>query len=85
MERIAAVCKQLKLPAPMQRVHTPVALRLLLQTGKDITLCPVCKHGKMELVATFIYHHGCLVDAAQLRNRGSPKIKSKNIPHEKSA
>jgi len=85
MERIASVCKQLKLPAPMQRIYTPVALRLLLQTGKDITLCPVCKKGKMELIATFIYHHGCLVDAAQLRNRGSPKIKSKSIPHEKSA
>ena len=83
MERIAAVCKQLHLPGPMQRVHTPVALRILLQTGKDITLCPVCKKGKMELVATFIYHHGCLVDAAQLRNRGSPKIKSKNLTREK--
>jgi hypothetical protein len=85
MKRIAAVCKQLKLPAPMQRVRTPVALRLLLQTGKDITLCPVCKKGKMELVKTFIYHHGCLIDAAQLRNRGSPKIKSKKVTHEKAA
>jgi hypothetical protein len=84
MERIAAVCKQLKLPAPMQRVHTPVDIRLLLQTGKDITLCPVCKKGKMELVKTFIYHHGCLVDAAQLRNRGSPKMKNKKISYEKS-
>src|ERR1017187_8478434 len=84
MKRIGAVCSQLQLPAPMQRVHTPVALRLLLQTGKDITLCPVCKHGKMELVATFIYHHGCLVDAAQLRNRGSPKMKRKKISPEKS-
>jgi len=72
------------LPAPMQRIYTPVALMLLLQTGKDIATCPVCKKGKMELVKTFIYHHGCLVDAAQLRNRGSPKIKSKNISHEKS-
>ena len=84
MQRIGAVFSQLKLPAPMQRIHSPVALRLLLQTGKDITLCPVCKKGKMQLVATFIYHHGCLVDAAQLRNRGSPKIKSKKITHEKS-
>lgn len=84
MERIAVVCKQIQLPAPMQRVHTPVALRLLLQTGKDITLCPVCKKGKMELVKTFIYHRGCLVDAAQLRNRGSPKIKSKTIRYEKA-
>jgi hypothetical protein len=24
MERIASVCRQLKLPAPMQRVHTPL-------------------------------------------------------------
>jgi hypothetical protein len=26
MVRIGAVCSQLKLPAPIQRVHTPVAL-----------------------------------------------------------
>lgn len=77
MERIGAVCKQLKLPAPMQRVYTPIDLQVLLQTGNDITLCPVCKKGKMELVKTLIYHNGCLVDAAQLRNRGSPKIKVK--------
>jgi hypothetical protein len=84
MGRIASVCKQLKLPAPMQRIYTPVALRLLLQTGNDITLCPVCKKGRMELVKTLIYHHGCLVDAAQLRNRGSPKTKRKYTAHEKS-
>ena len=84
MERIASVCSQLKLPAPMQRVRTPVTLRLLLQTGQDITLCPVCGQGKMLLVKTFIYHHGCLVDAAKLRNRGSPKIKSKKVTHEKA-
>ena len=84
MERIAAVCNQLRLPTPIQRVHTPVALRLLLQTGKDITLCPVCGQGRMELVKTFIYHNGCLTDAAKLRNRGSPKIKRKYAVHEKS-
>jgi len=38
----------------------------------------------MLLVKTFIYHHGCLVDAAKLRNRGSPKIKSKKVTHEKA-
>jgi hypothetical protein len=84
MERIGAVCSQLKLPAPMQRVHTPVALRLLLQTGKDITVCPVCKQGKMKLIRTLIYHNGCLVDVAKLHNRGSPKIKRKYAVHEKS-
>jgi hypothetical protein len=55
-----------------------------LQTGKDITLCPVCGQGRMELVKTFIYHNGSLVDIGQLRNRGSPKIKRKNAIHEKS-
>ena len=84
MQRIAAACSQLKLPAPMQRVHTPVTLRLLLQTGKDITLCPVCKKGRMELIKTLIFHNGSLVDAAQLRNRGSPKTKKKYATHEKT-
>src|SRR5665647_3089085 len=84
MERIAAVCKQLKLPAPMQRVHTPVALRLLLQTGKDIATCPVCGKGRMKLVQTFIFHNGALVDIAQLHNRGSPKIKSKYAINNKN-
>jgi putative transposase/transposase-like zinc-binding protein len=84
MERIVAVCRQLKLPAPMQRVHTPVALRLLLQTGKDITGCPVCGKGRMELIKTFIYHNGALIDIAQLRNRGSPKMKRKYAAHEKT-
>ena len=68
----------------MQRVHTPASLRMLLQTGKDISLCPVCKKGRMELVKTLIYHNGSLIDAAQLRNRGSPKTKRKYAVHEKS-
>lgn len=84
MKRIASVCKQLKLPAPMQRVHTPVALRLLLQTGKDITTCPVCGKGRMQLVKTFIFHNGALIDIALIRNRGSPKIKSKNEINNKN-
>ena len=78
MKRIEAMCTQLELPTPMPRVHTPAALRLLLQTGNDITRCPVCGQGHMKLVKTFIYHNGSLVDIEQLRNRGSPKIKRKN-------
>jgi Putative transposase len=84
MERIGAVCSQVKLPVPMQRVHTPVALRLLLQTGKDIGPCPVWKRGKMKLIKPLIYYNGCLADAAQLRKRGSLKIKRKYTVHEKS-
>lgn len=75
MERIASVCKQLKLPAPMQKIYTPVALRLLLQTGKDVATCPVCGKGRMKLVKTFIFHNGALTDIALIRNRGSPKTK----------
>lgn len=75
MKRIASVCKELKLPAPMQKIYTPVALRLLLQTGKDITTCPVCGKGRMKLVKTFIFHNGALTDMELLRNRGSPKTK----------
>jgi hypothetical protein len=38
----------------------------------------------MKLVKTFIYHNGCLVDAAQFRNRGSPKTKGKYDASEKT-
>ena len=72
-KRMAVVCNQLQLPAPMPKVAIPVALRLLVQAGKDITLCPVCKTGKLQLVQTLIFHNGALVDARLLRNRGSPK------------
>lgn len=75
MKRIASVCTQLKLPAPMPKVAVPVALRLLIQTGKDITVCPICKTGKLQLIRTMIFHNGALVDVNQLRNRGSPENK----------
>ena len=77
MARIAEVCSQLRLPAPMLRIRIPSELRLLLQTGKDISRCPVCGQGRMKLIKTFIFHNGCLVDIADLRNRGSPQIKRK--------
>jgi len=75
MQRIASVCAQLKLPAPMPRVQLPAPLRLMLQTGQDLTLCPQCKTGRLKLIATLIFHNGALVDVTQLHNRGSPPIK----------
>jgi hypothetical protein len=75
--RIRSVCTQLQLPPPMPKVSLPVAVRLLLQTGKDITLCPKCGKGSMILIKTLIFHNGTLIDARELRNRGSPKLKPK--------
>jgi len=73
VKRIAEVCEQLQLPAPMPKVTTPVALRLLVQTGNDIALCPVCKTGKLQWIQSLIFHNGTWVDVNELRNRGLPK------------
>ena len=77
MKRIAGVCEALQLPTPMPRVAIPATLRLLLQTGKDVTVCSVCGKGKLQLVRTMIFHNGGLIDANELRNRGSPRIKKR--------
>ena len=79
MKRIAEVCKQLQLPKPMPRVAIPATVRLQLQTGKDVTVCPVCGKGKLQLVRTLMYHNGSLVDINELRNRGSPRIKKMRV------
>ena len=75
MKRIAEVCRQLQLPTPMPRVAIPATVRLMLQTGKDVTVCPECRIGKLQLVRTMIFYNGRLIDVMQLRNRGSPRIK----------
>jgi hypothetical protein len=48
--RLSSIRKQLKLGALPPRVIIPVAQRLLEQTGTDITQCPQCKTGHMELL-----------------------------------
>ncbi|HOZ96421.1 MAG TPA: transposase [Niabella sp.] len=68
MKRITSVCKQMELPVPMPRVSEPAALRLMLQTGKDVTVCLECGKGKLQLVRTMIFHNGGLIDANELRN-----------------
>jgi hypothetical protein len=42
---------QLKLSPVTARVQVPAAIRMLEQYGKDITLCPKCGKGKLELIA----------------------------------
>ena len=44
----------------MPRVAIPTTVRLMLQTGKDVTVCPVCQIGKLHLVRTMIFHNGRL-------------------------
>lgn len=49
--RLNAVRKQMKLSPLPPKVDIPVAQRMLEQYGHDITLCPKCNKGKLELIA----------------------------------
>lgn len=74
-ERLAKICEQLNISAPPAKVQLPVSVLAAMRYGVDITQCPQCKTGKLELIATYINvaKEGiCLVNAATLRNRGSP-------------
>ena len=48
--RLNAVRKQLQLPSLAPRVQVPVSVLMLEKYGKDITLCPKCQTGKLELI-----------------------------------
>jgi hypothetical protein len=49
--RLNTVRKQLELSPLPPKVNIPAAQRMLEQYGHDITLCPKCKKGKLELIA----------------------------------
>ena len=65
---------QMSLPPPMPKVSISTALRVMLKTGIDIHLCPICKRGRMIHEHTLIMYNGELRDVTTLRNRGSPTI-----------
>ena len=65
---------QMSLPPPMPKVALSTALRVMLKTGIDINICPICKRGRMKHEHTLIMYNGELRDITTLRNRGSPKI-----------
>lgn len=50
IKRLNAIREQLKLQPLPQKVQVPVAVRMLEQYGRDITLCPKCKTGKLVLI-----------------------------------
>ncbi len=50
IKRLNAIRQQLKLQPLPPKVQVPVRVRILEQYGKDITLCPKCKTGKLVLI-----------------------------------
>jgi len=72
--RLERLHQQMHLPPPMPKVSISTALRVLIKTGVDITICPVCKRGKLIYENTLILYDGILRDVITLHNRGSPKI-----------
>ena len=51
MGRLNAVRKQIKLQALPPKINVPVAVRMLEQYCRDVTLCPECKTGHLQLLA----------------------------------
>ena len=70
--RIKDIYDQLQLLPPTPKATLPIRLRLLIKTGIDITVCPVCKAGKMIYRQTLVMHNGSLIQTNFTRNRGSP-------------
>ena len=48
--RLNDIRQQLKLSPLPPKVQVPVSIRMLEKFGKDITLCPKCKSGKLMLI-----------------------------------
>lgn len=76
--RLQELFMLLRLPPPPPKIRVPVQARMLERHGVDIARCPLCNHGKLELVATF--RHGTLCKtfpvmamALQPQNKASPE------------
>jgi len=70
--RLKQMFEWLKLPPPPPKVQVPAKVRMMEKHGIDITLCPKCKVGTMELLAT--YYRGVLVKTYDpvIKNNASP-------------
>jgi hypothetical protein len=78
--RLNVVRKQMKLHALPPKIHVPVAARMLEKYGHDITLCPECKTGHLQLIA-IVYPKDLVVklklpvaisETVPLQNKASP-------------
>ena len=78
--RLNAVRKTMQLQPLPPKINVPVAVRMLEQYGHDITLCPKCKTGRLQLIAIVYpaekFVKLSLTDAAKqpaaLQNKASP-------------
>ena len=79
-ERLKNMFALLKLPPPPPKVQVPAKVRMLEKHGIDITLCPKCKTGTMELLA--IYYRGvlCKTFASNAPNKASDNPKAMVSP-----
>lgn len=70
--RLIKMFALLKLPPPPPKVQVPAKVRMLEKHGIDITVCPKCKSGTMELLA--IYYRGvlCKTYDPATQNKTSP-------------
>lgn len=55
--RLSAIRQHAGLPRLAQPVKIPVGIRMLEKYGKDISLCPSCKKGRLQLIAV-VYPNG---------------------------
>ena len=81
-ERLKQLFAMMQLPPPPPKVQVPVKVRMLEKHGVDISICPICKTGTMQTVAT--YYKGVLCNPSGSRSmksilynadRGSPPLK----------
>lgn len=71
--RVNAILATMQLPQHPPTVKIPYQLRMLEKFGVDVTLCPKCKTGHLQLVAIVLP-----------MNRGSPATIKNDTTHEKS-
>ena len=72
-ERLSDICKQLQILPPPKKVALPVSVLAAMSYGVDISKCPICHQGKMELIGRYVNvaNKGIeLVNVEQLRPRG---------------
>ena len=70
--RLNAVRQTMHLQPLPPKVLVPVAVRMLEQYGTDISLCPVCKTGRLVLVCIIYPKKDAAIKPVHLRNKASP-------------